>query len=282
MKRLNAWNFTEKAVSTTFNASKFPFYVKKIGYLSKSRISFGKEEDIHDFVILYTLSGIVEYSKLKELRYLRKDDVILSPCNALQRFSQVSREDWEYLYLVLSGSHAKYLYNIIRTKDNVFNLNPVSRGIEQFLYLLDLEYDDSYLSSFRASTAIHTLFTYLYEASFNIMQCKNMIPIQDTHVNVAINYIIQHYQEDLSIDQICAQVGFTKTYFCKVFKDITGETIHQYVNKYRINQAKNLLSYSKLSITLIAAEVGFSSAQTFSRAFKEVVRMSPGEYRRHF
>ena len=61
-----------------------------------------------------------------------------------------------------------------------------------------------------------------------------------------------------------------------------GVTIHQYVNDFRINKAKELLAYTKLSVNSISSNVGFKSTLTFLRAFERSVHMTPSEYRDYY
>ena len=73
-----------------------------------------------------------------------------------------------------------------------------------------------------------------------------------------------------------------KYYFCKLFKQQQGVTIHQYVTNFRINKAKEMLAYSKLSVNTISAKVGFKNSLTFIRAFERAEKMTPSEYRSYY
>ena len=59
-------------------------------------------------------------------------------------------------------------------------------------------------------------------------------------------------------------------------------TIHQYLNNFRITKAKELLAYSKLSVTNIATQVGIKNSLTFIRAFERIANMTPSEYRSYY
>lgn len=280
-KHLSSASHLERKVKEILNASKLPFWVKSVGFLSEKKLTV-EADDFSDYIILFSLSGVAQFMYRKESKYIHKEELIISPCDATLKFNQVSREKWEFLYLVFNGSHAKYMYNMIRTKNNTFHINPPSQVIDPFIRLLDIDYDDSVASAVKASMIIHNILSAIYEASLNIMRSKALIPIQDTHVNTAINYIINNYKSDLSIDAICTHIGFTKYYFCRIFKEITGDTIHQFVNKYRVNCAKDLLSYSTLTVTAVGESVGFRNLGTFIRVFKSVTGMTPEEYRSNF
>lgn len=101
-------------------------------------------------------------------------------------------------------------------------------------------------------------------------------------MNAALRYIAEHFKEGITVDDVCGNIGFSKHYFCRVFKENTGMTIHRYINESRINRAKELLSYSKLSVATIATEMGFKNTLTFIRNFKAYTNMTPSEYRQNF
>lgn len=99
---------------------------------------------------------------------------------------------------------------------------------------------------------------------------------------MALKYISENYKSELDIDTICNEISFSKYYFCKIFKKQMGITVHQYVNEFRINKAKELLAYSQLSVSSIAGQVGFKTPLTFMRAFERSVHMTPSEYRSYY
>nr|WP_276538846.1 AraC family transcriptional regulator [Murimonas intestini] len=134
----------------------------------------------------------------------------------------------------------------------------------------------------RASLIIHNIFFELYNISYNILKTKAITPVQETVINQCLKYIEHNYKNDLDIDTICNEVSFSKYYFCKLFKDHMGITIHQYVSEFRVNKSKELLTYSKLSINAVAASVGYKNPLTYSRAFEKSMHMTPSEYRKNF
>ena len=132
------------------------------------------------------------------------------------------------------------------------------------------------------SLLINNILYSLYQTNFRVLQSKSMTSAKETAINIILKYIQTHYMEDLSLDAICKHVNFSKSYFCRLFKAYTDVSVHQYLSEYRINKSKELLSYSKLTVTAIAHTVGFKTPLTYSRCFEKYVGMTPPEYRRHF
>lgn len=94
------------------------------------------------------------------------------------------------------------------------------------------------------------------------------------------NYINQHCTDNLSLDQMAKNAGFSKYHFCRLFKEFTGTTFHDYLTNSRILWAKNLLGDSSISITEISMRSGFNSLSTFNRIFREQLGCTPSEYRK--
>lgn len=96
-----------------------------------------------------------------------------------------------------------------------------------------------------------------------------------------MNYLDQHFAEDITVDGVAAAMFLNKDYIAHVFKDETGYTIIGYVISLRINRAKMLLAETDQSITDIASACGYTDFAYFSRQFKQYTKMSPSKFRKH-
>lgn len=94
-------------------------------------------------------------------------------------------------------------------------------------------------------------------------------------VREAIGYISIHYKESLSIDDLAAQVGFSKYHFCHTFKEITGQTAFDYINILRCNEAKRLISGGKYNVGEAALMSGFNNVSYFTRTYKKYMGIPP-------
>lgn len=261
---------------------RLPFLLKRFGYCRDRRFSLDNAAGLDDILILLSLTSVVEFSHRRNIVYLSPYDLVLSSCQAPLHFNAIGAEKWDFFYVVFGGAFAKYFYNRIRPANKVMRINPLSRIPDLFCELAAAAADSSPVSFVRQSALLHELVYELFKASSDVLECKQIIPAQDTDVNSAVNYIMAHYREPLTVDEICNKVCLSKYYFCKIFRRRTGVPIHQYINEYRINKSKELLSYSKLSIGDVGAAVGFKNPLTFIRSFEKYARMTPGEYRKNF
>jgi YesN/AraC family two-component response regulator len=95
----------------------------------------------------------------------------------------------------------------------------------------------------------------------------------------AMAYILDHYDEKITLDDIANHVSFSPTYLCSLFKSETGQGFKTCLKKIRIEQSKKLMEEGALSIAEISYKVGFSDQSYFARVFKQYVGVSPYHYR---
>lgn len=96
------------------------------------------------------------------------------------------------------------------------------------------------------------------------------------------NYLFANFSESITIDDVAYEVGLTKSYMSHLFKDITGNTVMNYLMNYRLSQARNMLiERPNESIREISADCGFKSEAHFSRFFKKNIGETPSEYRKN-
>jgi len=98
-------------------------------------------------------------------------------------------------------------------------------------------------------------------------------------LQIVINYINDYLSRDLHLAEIGNLVQMSPDYFCRLFKQSTGITPHQYITQYRIEKAKELLKKPDLSITYISQQVGFHDHSHFSKTFCKIVGVTPQKYR---
>jgi len=97
-------------------------------------------------------------------------------------------------------------------------------------------------------------------------------------VQQTVQYIEQHYDEDLSVEQLANMAGMVRWQYSQKFKTLTGKKPTDYLTHVRINQAKKLLSNSTEPLRKIARQIGFKDEYYFSRCFHKLTGNTPREY----
>ncbi|MGN1024347.1 MAG: helix-turn-helix domain-containing protein [Lachnospiraceae bacterium] len=98
-------------------------------------------------------------------------------------------------------------------------------------------------------------------------------------VSTAKAYIDDHYQSDLSLDEISRNLNISPYYFSKLFKEEAGITFIEYLTKARLSHARELLSQGTIPVKDVCTAVGYQDPNYFSRLFRRSEGVSPSEYR---
>lgn len=104
--------------------------------------------------------------------------------------------------------------------------------------------------------------------------------IKNEMVKRGIDYIMEHLEEEISIEDVAGHCHFSKYYFSRAFKAETGEGVYSFIKRLKMEQsAVNLKIEKDRSITDIGLEYGYSSSN-YSSAFKKQLNISPAEFRK--
>lgn len=95
-----------------------------------------------------------------------------------------------------------------------------------------------------------------------------------------IYYIEHNHHTNLKLESIAAIFGYNSAYLGKIFTKKFGESFNSYVDKVRVNHAKELLLENRLKVYEIAEQVGYKNVDYFHKKFKKYVGASPAEYRK--
>lgn len=129
----------------------------------------------------------------------------------------------------------------------------------------------------------------LYEIISYIIQTKqfeyvsslaNIKKISISAIDNAINFIHNHFKENIDFEDVQKESDYSKSHFTRLFKETTGMSFTEYLNKYRTEKACLDLIYTKKNITEIASENGFNNIQYFSRVFRHIMGCTPKEYQK--
>lgn len=123
---------------------------------------------------------------------------------------------------------------------------------------------------------------YLMESLLILLRHQGVKEVHDANDVRCIQmreYIDTHYFENITAENLATLFGISTRYMNDIFKKKYNDTPLQYLQKIRINRAKELLSETDTDIVLICFEVGYESVSTFYRTFRNLVGISPNKYR---
>lgn len=101
------------------------------------------------------------------------------------------------------------------------------------------------------------------------------------HYKRVLDYIAQNYGQNIVLEDIAAQAGMSPFHFSRLFKQTIGQSPHQFVMAYRVEQAKKMLADLDRPMIDIAHACGFSDQAHFSRVFKHIQGNTPKNWRQN-
>lgn len=124
------------------------------------------------------------------------------------------------------------------------------------------------------------LWDLLYTEHISKIAVRPSLDALTKQLTPALDYIHAHYTESFLLSTLSDMVHISEGQFCRCFKQFTGMTPFQYLNRYRILQSCQDLYHTDKKITEIASSHGFNNISYYNRAFLKVMHMPPSEYRK--
>lgn len=202
------------------------------------------------------------YIKLEKKEELEK--YIENYYDELSRLSNLSIE-----YIRNSTMHI--IINIIKV------FSETSGDTKKIINSLDFKYIDflklKRLDEFK--TWLKVFFQKIYELAVDNMQKK-----VSKVVNDSLDYIDRHCYEEISLKLIADKIYINASYLGQIFKKEIGESFTDYVNKLRMQKAKELLVSTNLKVYEVSERVGFKDSHYFIKIFKKYVGVNPSDIKR--
>ncbi|MCL1820813.1 MAG: AraC family transcriptional regulator [Oscillospiraceae bacterium] len=99
-------------------------------------------------------------------------------------------------------------------------------------------------------------------------------------INGITDYISNNYDKRISLDAICKEFYISKSYLCRIFKDVTGSTVQEYIHMRRIKKSLELLEDNNMSVANVSASLGYGTLTHFERMFRKYTETTPLKYRK--
>jgi AraC family transcriptional regulator len=136
-----------------------------------------------------------------------------------------------------------------------------------------------YAQSAAQMLAVHLLRHYS-SAGPIIKNCKEPAQgLTQRQMRRVIDFVQAHLDQDLSLEALAQQAGFSAYHFARLFRQTTGESPHQFVLRQRIERAQRLLKQSGVPLAHVALESGFANQSHLTQVFKRHLGVTPRAYR---
>lgn len=175
----------------------------------------------------------------------------------------------KYILAIFSSDYVRTFYDMVKDKaagSPLFDFSDFALS-QSLLETEEVLMESSYLYAICASYYRQQTFT------------------EQPHINVnliskIIEYVEQHYTEDISLRSIAEAYNYSYHYLSNFFNSNIGIHFKRFLNEYRIHHACMLLRDSKCSITDIALQSGYDTLRSFNREFLSIMGYTPSQYKR--
>lgn len=252
-----------------------PFLVSEAGaFYARSRFTTERAHK-EAYLVFYTLggAGVVEQGG-KSVR-LERGQALLMDCREPQRyFTAPDRHHWYHLWMHVNGAGMPALAEALGCSTLMPVSLPLSDVSPRFDEVFEALESPERIAPLRAGLAAHSLLVSMAQA-----MGTPATEAERTAVQVARERIESRYRENVTLDDLASVACVSPSYLIRLFRDQLGTTPYNYLLRYRITRAKELLAETAMPIDQIARETGFSSASNFSYRFRKMEGQSPSSYR---
>lgn len=241
----------------------------------------------HDcYEIIFFLSGDVTYFIKDKIYQIKKHDLIFIAPFDLHRVLRTGEKYYDRIVINLR----KEIFNTLYIKSDILNffsstINKISvtdNDIKNIFISLskEININDEY-SKRRIELLIEELLIMLNREikNSNMQFVTNNI---NKRILSIISYINDNYMDNITLSFLAEKFYISTYYLAHLFKNVTGFTIIEYLNKKRISVAQQLLSTGKYSISSVSEMVGYNNLTSFSRTFKAICGISPMQYKKQY
>lgn len=218
-----------------------------------------------------------------EQRYIIENEILSAVENGDKvKLEKLSREDWVSLEKIpdripndplRSRKNLAFVLNaLLRKAAEKGGLHPLNVHSISEKFAIQIEKT----SSVQQLVSLQNKMRSTYCNAVNKFSLKNFNYL----IRKAIEFIRINLDGDLSLDTISDAINASPYELSKQFKKQTGESITEYINKQRINEAVYILENQNISITDTAYMVGFNDVNYFTKVFKKIKGLTPSQYRK--
>lgn len=259
-------------------------YFTDIGYFPKAaNHSVKRKNGSKQYILLYCFNGEGTVEIDQQVITLKANSYFIIELGKSHHYYAHSKDPWSIYWIHFTGFNAQYFYNkflaaYTGTAPLVAQDAIRTAIFEELLTIAEDGYSETSLEYANISLW-QLLKSFLYDTNFSLGIKRGP---DNKGIDAAINYMKDHLDKPLKIDDIAAFFNYSPSHFFSLFKNYTGYPPINYFNHLKMQKACQYLSFTTMNIKEISYTVGFSDPFYFSRLFKKLMGISPQNYRREY
>ena len=231
--------------------------------------------------IIHCVLGGKGVLRLGEKQYeIHKGQGFLIEPDRLIHYKADLENPWYYVWIGFAGARAgEYLADIgLNGQNPVFRCERIEELKNVVLQMFQYQ-RPSVVNQYHLQGLLHEFFALIADG---FKEEEEEAPDEDNrYVKEAVYFIRNNYFRGITVADIAEHVSVNRSYLYKLFETTFQMSPKEFLTKFQISRAKELLSWSDISIESVARSCGYKDALAFSKVFKKTIGVSPTEYRKN-
>lgn len=234
------------------------------------------------YLIHYCLSGKGEYHINNKVYHIQAGDAFLIMPQVVTYYQADKDDPWTYAWVGFDGKKAElYLEHCHLHHNNLVVQCGYIDEIREIMISMLAHYKLSYSNEMFIQGEFFRLLSYLMKSA-NLTYKEENHQSDNSYVQKSLEYIQNNYQNVITVQEIADYLSINRSYLTTLFKQFLHLSPQEFIKRYRMNQAEELLVNSDLTINQISFSCGYANQLSFSKAFRQYHDISPKEYRKQY
>jgi AraC-like DNA-binding protein len=259
-----------------------PLYVTDIGFFPHAQYHYLERPagcDTHIFIYCIEGEGWVMLENNNKLP-IRKNTILVIPAQTPHIYGATEADPWSIYWFHLKGEAVERFIQSF-DMDNFTLYVPPTLAV-RIINLFDQCYETLLYKGYSVKH-------YLYVSQV-MRHLLGMITLlegesqqderKSTYVERSIQYMVEHVQSSLTLDELADYISLSKSHFIHLFKEVTGYSPIDYYMRLKIQRACQYLDLTDCSVKEVSKNIGIQDPYYFSRVFSKIMGQSPSDYRK--
>lgn len=255
-------------------------HLQEVGILKALEPHTSRRDNLTSYLFFIVLSGSGDLVYENRSYKLNPGDCVFIDCK--KSYAHTTSNDlWALKWAHFYGPNLNSIYEKYKERGGQVFFHP--EYTDSYISLLDqlisVAESEDYIKDMVIFESLTSLLTLIMKESWH-PELINPPSVKRQNLQGLKEYLDKNFRHKINLDDLAKSFFINKFYLTRIFKEQFGMSINNYIIQKRITYAKHLLRFTDKNIEEIAIEVGVNDANYFSRMFKKIEEISPGEYRR--
>ncbi len=256
-----------------------PFAVTNLGDFTCDSTYFTRRQGLEECLCLYTISGEGTGEFEGKTVSLKPGEILVLDCREYQYYATL-REPWHFLWFHFAG---KCAFDYVRLL-NSGGIGPIYLGNRiSFPSYYEKLYSHAAQLDLQGELVMSATLQNLLTDLIQLKNTENFSAKYGRYrqeLEASISYMLEHFKENLTVEQLAGLCHMSKYYYIKIFKEYTGQTPYEFLMGIRLQQAQKMLLETGKTVEEIGQETGFGDSRNFIACFKKKAGLTPLRFRK--